>query len=125
MPFQIKLHPQERIIEVVYPAVPTQEDVGEYLVQMKQLIDEQKSHWFCLVDQRALTQLPVELLDQVAVANSYAVLHGMQRSARIVSSQAAERQANSIGKTTGAIRVKVKTFVERGPALAWLKDETG
>jgi hypothetical protein len=124
MPFQIKLHPQERIIEVVYPAVPTQEDVGEYLVQMKQLIDEQKSHWFCLVDQRSLTQLPVELLEQVAVANSYAVLHGMQRSARIVSSQAAAAQANSIGKTTGAIRVKVKTFVERGPALAWLKDET-
>ena len=121
MPFQIKLHPQDQIIEVIYPAAPTAEDVGEYLVQMKQLIDDQRSHWYCLVDQRSLTELPASLLEQVGVANSYAVIHGMQRSARIVSSETAAAQANSIGKSTGAIQVKVKTFVERETAVAWLR----
>ncbi len=121
MPFQIKLHPQDKIIEVIYPAVPTGDDVGDYLLQMKQIIDDQRSHWYCLVDQRSLTELPAELLDQVSVANSYAVIHGMQRSARIVSSQAAAAQANTIGKSTGVIKVEVKTFVERETALAWLK----
>ena len=125
MPFQIKLHPRDRIIEVVYPAAPTAADVGDYLMEMKQLIDQQDGKWFCLVDQRSLTQLPAELLDQVAVANSYAVLHGMQRSARIVSSTVAASQASSIAKNVGTIKVKVQTFADRETAIGWLRDEAG
>lgn len=121
MPFQIKQHVQDSIIEVIYPAAPTPDDVGDYLVQMKQIIDDQHAQWFCLVDQRSVTALPGQLLDQVSVANSYAVLHGMQRSARIVSSDLAAQQANTIGKSIGAIKVKVKTFVDRESAIAWLR----
>jgi hypothetical protein len=120
MPFDIKFHPAERIIEVIYPAEPSLDDVAEYLTRMKDVIDAQKAPWFCLVDQRNAGTLREELLEQVRVANSYAVLHGMQRSARVVRDRVAAEQANAISGNQKYIHVTVRTFVDRPTAVAWL-----
>lgn len=121
MPFDIRFHSAERIIEVVYPAAPTLDDVSDYLTRMKDLIDAQHQPWLCLVDQRNAGTLPEDLLEQVRVANSYAVLHGMQRSARVVSDPHAAEQANAIARHQGHIHVTVQSFTDRTSALTWLK----
>jgi hypothetical protein len=119
MPFEIQMHPHERIIEVIYPQSPTADDVAKYLLQMQKMIAAQRTQWFCLVDQRNVSALSPDLLAQIVVANSYAVIHGMRRSARIVSSTAGAQQTSHLAHD-GVIKVPVRSFTSRDAAIAWL-----
>jgi hypothetical protein len=119
MSFEIHIHADTRIIEVIYPARPSAADVADYLHRIQGVIREQKSSWRCLVDQRALQLISPELVEHIAATNSYAAKHGMERSARLVNGAVASLQASRLARQAD-LADKVRTFHDRAEALAWL-----
>jgi hypothetical protein len=121
MPFVITEHPKDHIVEVTYPAEPTAGDVADYTMRIKRAMDEQKQPWCCLVDQRALKMISPKLMEKITLLNGYAQKRGMKKTARVVSSNAAMLQAMQMAEKT-ELHARVRSFMTREEALAWLKE---
>lgn len=121
MAFDIIIHGDEHILEVVYPTVASEADVSHYAARVRQTIDSMGESWTALVDQRQLRALPRELMSTLAGLNAYAQLKGMQRSARVVPDAAAGLQAWRMTKQA-LLSVPARTFESREEAIAWLRD---
>jgi hypothetical protein len=120
MPFQIHVHQPERILEVIYPPQPTQQDVDEYLSRVREII-EGLGEWSALVDQSQLRVMSAAMVAVMAKLNAFAQLKGMKRSARIVSTAASGLQAWRMTKQA-MLNIPARTFEARDEALAWLKN---
>lgn len=121
MPFDLTVHREKSIIEVLYPPEPTASDVEDYGTRVRKIIDELPGPWASLVDQRQLVAMPTELLRSIAQLNSYAEGHRMQRSARVVSDPAAGMSSWRIARQ-GSVRVPIRSFDTREEALQWLEE---
>jgi len=119
MPFEIREDAAHHIVEVVYPAEPSSQDVAEYLMKMKRTIDAQPGPWSCLVDQRELKVMEAQLIERVSTLNRYAQSRGMLRSARVVAGSVSALQARKIAENA-ALKAPVRAFSTRDEALAWL-----
>ncbi len=115
--FEIKLHPAERIIEVVYPAHPTEESFERYEEALRRAVQELGAPWWCLVDQRALPAVPEDLAGRISELNGWAKAQGMQRSARLVKrTYVAQLQAQQIVDGSG-LKGMVGVYYDRD--MAW------
>jgi hypothetical protein len=121
MPFQITVHAQDRILEVVYPPQVTAEDLAEYLTEVKKAMASFDGEWSALVDQSQLRVMPGDVVSAMASLNAYAQLKGMNRSARVVIDPPSGLQAWRMTKRA-MLTIPTRTFETRGEALAWLKD---
>ncbi|HZI14809.1 MAG TPA: STAS/SEC14 domain-containing protein [Myxococcus sp.] len=121
MPFQITVHAQDRILEVVYPPQVTAEDLAEYLNDVKKAIATLGGEWSALVDQSQLRVMPTDVVSAMASLNAYAQLRGMQRSARVVTDAPSGLQAWRMTKRA-MLTIPTRTFETRGEALAWLRN---
>jgi hypothetical protein len=122
MPFEIRVDRVLELIEVVYPAHPTADEVADYVVAIRRAIESMKGPWDCLVDQRRLKVMPPELVAQVSGLNAWAERHRMRRSARVVASAVASLQANRMAREA-SLSAEVRSFTSRPEALAWLEQE--
>lgn len=120
MPFQITVHEADRILEVVYPSQPSQEDVDDYLARVKAHIEAFNGEWSALVDQSQLRVMPSQMVSVMAKLNAFAQLKGMKRSARIVATAASGLQAWRMTKQA-MLNIPARTFESRADALQWLK----
>lgn len=122
MPFDITVHPTDRIIEFVYPPAPTAEEVTAYAAQVRKTIDAMgEGSWFALVDQRQLRSMSPELVNTLTGLNAYAQMKGMALSARVVSSAPAGLHAWRMTRQA-MLSIPTRTFESREEALAWLKN---
>ncbi|MCY1019954.1 STAS/SEC14 domain-containing protein [Pyxidicoccus sp. MSG2] len=121
MPFQITVHAQDRILEVVYPPQVTAGDLAEYLAEVKKAMASFDGEWSALVDQSQLRVMPGDVVSAMASLNAYAQLHGMKRSARVVIDPPSGLQAWRMTKRA-MLTIPTRTFETRGEALGWLKD---
>jgi hypothetical protein len=121
MSFQIIVHESERIIEVIYPAQPTADDLKDYLARIKEAMEKLAGDWSALVDQSQLRVMPAQMVSEMAKLNAHAQLKGMKRSARVVSTPASGLQAWRMTKQA-MLSIPARTFETRGEALAWLKN---
>jgi hypothetical protein len=121
MPFEITIHEEDRIIDVVYPPRPSAEDVADYLKRIRQAISRLGAPWSALVDQGQLRVMPPEMVATMASLNAYAQLHGMKRSARVVSDASSGLQAWRMTKQA-LLTIPTRTFESRETALAWLRN---
>ncbi|HEX8822609.1 MAG TPA: STAS/SEC14 domain-containing protein [Archangium sp.] len=121
MPFQITVHEADRIIDVVYPPQPSAEDVADYLKRIRELIARMGGPWSALVDQGQLRVMPPEMVATMASLNAFAQLHGMKRSARVVTDPASGLQAWRMTKQA-MLTIPTRTFETREAALAWLRN---
>ncbi len=121
MPFQITIHSQDHILEVVYPPQVTAEDLSEYLTEVKKAIASLGGEWSALVDQSQLRVMPGDVVTAMASLNAFAQLHGMVRSARVVVDPPSGLQAWRMTKRA-MLTIPTRTFETRGEALAWLRD---
>jgi hypothetical protein len=121
MPFQIVVHADERILEVVYPPQPSAEDVQDYLKRVKEAMDTLGGEWSALVDQAQLRVLPPSVVQVMASLNAYAQHKGMKRSARVVTDAASGLQAWRMTKQA-MLTIPARTFETRDAALAWLRN---
>jgi hypothetical protein len=121
MPFQIIVHEPDRILEVIYPAQPTEADLKDYLARVKEAIEKLAGEWSALVDQSQLRVMPGNMVAEMAKLNAYAQLKGMKRSARIVSTAASGLQAWRMTKQA-MLSIPTRTFETRDEALGWLKN---
>jgi hypothetical protein len=121
MPFQVTVDEKHRIIDVVYPPQPTASDVSDYLKRIRDAIAQMNGPWSALVDQGQLRVLPPDLVAIMASLNAYAQLHGMKRSARVVSDAASGLQAWRMTKRA-MLTIPTRTFETREAALAWLRN---
>ena len=124
MPFQINVHAQDRILEVIYPPQVTAEDLAEYLNDVKKAMTSLEGNggeWSALVDQSQLRVMPGDVVSAMASLNAYAQLHGMKRSARVVIDPPSGLQAWRMTKRA-MLTIPTRTFESRGEALAWLKN---
>jgi hypothetical protein len=121
MPFQITVHEADRILEVVYPSQPSQEDVDDYLNRVKTHIEAFGGEWSALVDQSQLRVMPSQMVSVMARLNAFAQLKGMKRSARIVATAASGLQAWRMTKQA-MLNIPARTFESREDALQWLKN---
>ncbi len=124
MPFEIIVLDEENLVEVVYPARPTREDVDDYARRMREVITSRRPGWKCLVDQTQLQLLPPELVGALAELNELAQRHHMARTARIVISAIAGLQAQRIARE-GNLTSPLRTFDNRDAALQWLTPPSG
>src|SRR5262249_14854231 len=122
MGFDIKVDGEARIIEITYPARPTDSEIDAYVREIKAVMDKQPKGWRCLVDQRQLAVMPPDLVDKVADLNAYGVKRGMARAARVIATSVANLQTARMARQA-ALVVPIKTFTSREAALAWLKAE--
>ncbi len=118
MTFETTYHADDRILEIVYPARPTPEEVDEYVNRTRALIDQIDGPWNCLVDQRKVSVLPPSILVELADLNAYAQKHGMRRTARVVASPASVAQSRRLAS---AALLALETFSNRDEAIAWLR----
>lgn len=121
MPFQIIVHEPDRILEVIYPAQPTEADLKDYLARVKEAIEKLAGEWSALVDQSQLRVMPANMVAEMARLNAHAQLKGMKRSARIVSTAASGLQAWRMTKQA-MLSIPTRTFETRDEALGWLKN---
>ncbi|MFP2957950.1 STAS/SEC14 domain-containing protein [Myxococcus sp. 1LA] len=121
MPFQITVHSQDRILEVVYPPQVTTADLAEYLADVKKAINDLDGEWSALVDQSQLRVMPSDVVTAMASLNAFAQLHGMKRSARVVSDAPSGLQAWRMTKRA-MLSIPTRTFETRGEALQWLRN---
>jgi len=125
MPFEVLVHEEDRILEVIYPANPSAEDVTDYTNKVRAAIDGfEGREWSSLVDQSELQVLPPDLLRAVTQMNLYASNHGMVRTARVVADAASGLQAWKMGKAAG-LSVPIQTFPSREDAVDWIRTEMG
>jgi hypothetical protein len=120
--FRIVVHAdvRPRIVEVIYPPTVTVSGVEDYVRRIKATMDQQKTEWVCLVDQRDLTVMPPELVEKIAFLNAYAQKRRMKKTARVVSSAVATLQAARISRDSLRTETPLRTFTSRDEALAWL-----
>lgn len=118
-PFVIKVHVDERVLEVHYPERPTMEAYERYETEVRTAILSLAAtgHWDCVVDQRALQALGPDFPPRIALLNAWARENGMRRTARLVSdSYIGELQTKRILRDSGVIN-NAQVFRDR--ALAW------
>ena len=121
MPFQIIVHEPDRILEVIYPAQPSEADLKDYLARVKEAIEKLAGEWSALVDQSQLRVMPGSMVAEMARLNAHAQLKGMKRSARIVSTAASGLQAWRMTKQA-MLSIPTRTFETRDEAIGWLKN---
>lgn len=122
MPFEIVVHDDDDIVEVVYPPAPTAAEVVDYVARIRHIIATRQGPWACLVDQRKLLVMPPDLVETMTTLNAHAARHGMKASARIVGSAVADLQAHRMARE-GTIGRPVRAFTRRDDALAWLRGQ--
>jgi hypothetical protein len=123
MPFEVVVHREDRILEVIYPAKPSATDITDYMDKVKKGIDAMEGgKWSSLVDQTRLQTLSSDLLKVVTQMNAYAANRGMIRTARVVVDAVASLQAWRMGKDAN-IDVPLQTFQTREDALEWIRGE--
>ena len=120
MGFEISINDQEKIVEIIYPARPSDSEVDAYVREIKAVMDRQPKGWRCLVDQRQLAVMPPELVEKVAELNAYGVKRGMARAARVIATSVANLQTARMARQA-SLEVPIKTFTSRDAALAWLR----
>lgn len=121
-PFTVKVHAEQRILEVHYPAKPCMESYSAYEAEVRAAIDAlaKGGEWDCLVDQTALKVLAPEFPPLIAKLNTWARGKGMRRTARVVGDSAAgELQTVRILKDSGVKDIG-STFHDRPSGWAWL-----
>jgi hypothetical protein len=120
--FRIVVHAdvKPRIVEVIYPPTVTVSNVEDYVRRIKVTMDQQKTEWACLVDQRDLSVMPPELVEKIASLNAYAQKRRMKKTARVISSAVAGLQAARISRDSLRTETPLRTFTSRDEALAWL-----
>jgi hypothetical protein len=121
MPFEITVHPEERIIEIAYPARPTMREVEEYVAESERMIAAQGPGWTTLADERQVRTMAPTVAARLAELNLKALQHGLRRSARLVST-AASLKITMVARSAAG-NVPVRTFETREAALAWLREE--
>lgn len=121
MPFDIVVHAEQRVLEVIYPAAPSTEEISDYSARVRQAINGMGESWGALVDQRQLLALPQTLMSALAMLNAYAQLKGMRRSARIVADAASGLKAWRLTQQARLV-IPARTFESREEALAWLRE---
>jgi hypothetical protein len=121
MPFEIRVHPELPIVEIVYPEQPSESDVEDYVMRIRTVMDEQRGPWVCLVDQRRLAVMAPELVETVSALNVYAQSRGMLGSARVVRSAVGGLQAKRMARES-AVTSPTHTFDAREPAVSWLRE---
>ena len=121
MPFQIIVHEPDRILEVIYPAQPSEADLKDYVARVKEAIEKLAGEWSALVDQSQLRVMPAPMVAEMARLNAHAQLKGMKRSARIVSTAASGLQAWRMTKQA-MLSIPTRTFETRDEAIGWLKN---
>jgi hypothetical protein len=119
MPFELRIHTQPRVIEVVYPAQPSALEIGDYVARLRKAIDEQGGPWRGLVDQRNLQNLGADLLGALKVTNHYAAGHGMIRLARLVPDAIGTLSAWRVGNEA-KLKIPVEIFQSRDEAWSWI-----
>ena len=122
MGFEISVNTEEKIVEITYPARPTDAEIDAYVREIKAVMDRQPKGWRCLVDQRQLAVMPPELVDKVAELNAYGVKRGMARAARVIATSVANLQTARMARQA-SLEVPIKTFTSRDAAMAWLRAE--
>jgi hypothetical protein len=120
MGFVIKVDAAAGIVEITYPARPTDSEIDVYVREIKAVMDVQPKGWRCLVDQRQLAVMAPELVDKVAQLNAYGVKRGMARAARVIATSVANLQTARMARQA-SLEVPIKTFTSRDAAMAWLK----
>jgi hypothetical protein len=123
VPFKIDIHVDERVLEIVYPKEVAAADVVAYLKRCRELILMLGGRWSCLVDQTANPILPPALVNDIASLNAFASEHGMQRCARILSSEIGKLQARRMAREVKG-NVVIQTFDTRDEAWKWIRKET-
>lgn len=88
---------------------------------MKKAINDLAGEWSALVDQSQLRVMPSDVVTAMASLNAFAQLHGMKRSARVVSDAPSGLQAWRMTKRA-MLSIPTRTFETRGEALQWLRD---
>jgi hypothetical protein len=119
MPFEIIIHRREAILEVVYPAHPSEREVADYLVRIRRSMAAMGGPWDCLVDQRKLSVMAPHLVERIAVLNAEAERLGMRRSARVVPSAVGQLQAGRMAREA-SLQATVRTFATPQEAMHWL-----
>jgi hypothetical protein len=115
--FRIVVHQAERVIEVIYPARPTDEAFEAYDREIRAAIRAMGPPWKCLVDQRAVPVFDVGLGARIAQLNSWARSQGMERSVRVVPrGLMAQLQAKEIAEDS---RSADAISVHHGRDAAW------
>lgn len=121
MPFRIVWHEKDTILEVVYPAVPTVQDVEDYSRAVRGRIDMIRGRpWACLVDQRAVGAMPPEVVQVIADLNAWAQKRNMRRTARVVTSAVARLQSTRLVREA-MLHTEFRVFESREDALTWLR----
>lgn len=123
VPFEIRVHTQDRILEVVYPQTVTAFDLSDYATRVRAAIDTFDGPWSDLVDQRQMPILNQDVLQMVKAMNGYAATKRMRKSARIVSDAVSGLQVWRMAKDAG-VSVPVRAFQSRDEALAWLRSDS-
>jgi hypothetical protein len=122
MPFEIRVDRTRQLIEIVYPAQPTPDDIVVYVAEIQSAIASMNCDWDCLVDQRQLKVMPPELVEQVGFLNAWAAERRMRRSARVVAGAVASLQASRMAREV-SLSTKVRSFASREEAIAWLTEQ--
>lgn len=121
-PFTVRVHADQRILEVHYPSRPTMESYAAYETEVRHAIEElaKGGEWDCLVDQTALKALAPEFPPLIAKLNSWARTQGMRRTARVVGESAiGELQTVRILRDSGVKDIG-STFHDREAGWSWL-----
>jgi hypothetical protein len=120
MGFEISVNEREQIVEITYPARPSDSEIDAYVRDIKAVMDRLPKGWRCLVDQRQLAVMAPELVEKVAALNAYGAGRGMARAARVIATSVANLQTARMARQA-SLEVPIKTFTSRDAALAWLK----
>ncbi|MDQ3264520.1 MAG: hypothetical protein M3Y59_12790 [Myxococcota bacterium] len=123
--WQITAHPQERIIEVVYPNAPTTDSLERYESEIRAAILEMNGTWDCLVDQRSMPVLDAEMSQRIADLITWSLDRGMRHAARIVRrGSMAALQAKTLLRASGEGEEQ-NLFLTREEAWASLRSRAG
>jgi stage II sporulation SpoAA-like protein len=120
MGFEIRVDAVAGIVEITYPARPTNSEIEAYVREIKAVMDRQPKGWRCLVDQRQLAVMPPDLVERVGELNAYGAKRGMARAARVIATSVANLQTARMARQA-SLEVPIKTFTSRDAAMAWLK----
>ncbi|PZR17504.1 MAG: STAS/SEC14 domain-containing protein [Archangium gephyra] len=124
--FIITVHHADRVLEVQYPSRPTMSAYEQYETEIRKAILEleKSGPWDCLVDQTQLRALAPDFPPRIAELNVWSRVHGMHRTARVVSDSAVgELQTIRILKESGITDIGA-VFHDRKDAWAFVTGQS-
>jgi hypothetical protein len=123
----VTVHPDQRVLEVIYPARPTAEASDRYSAALKEAVAKLGSGPFdAVVDQRAMPILSAEISERMSLLLGWVHQHGLRRMMRIVRRSAiAELQAKRIVRDAGLEEDRQVLFHSREDAWAAVQGTKG